>query len=371
MSAGIIIVLIIVVWLFVLAPLLLRGQRPIRKAGKAFNDTRVLHEGGSAFPADVRRKLRPREDDVRYEDAGEDDAEDGYEVVTAEAEDAEDRAAAPHEDVVDGDVIRELEAPDPATVTQQVAEPGEEPLDDAEDAPAEHAAPAEEPEAQQAGEAPEADEGDDEMLTSPEDMLYADGEGPAEPEPGEASEDTALAEEPVEPAPQEPSDELTPEELEFAARRRGRGGWDPQAAPEYAKLRYQRRQRMLLSLVGVLAVTVVVALIVGTWTWWLVAAAGACVVVYLVALRRQVRQEEELRRRRIRQLRRARLGVRHRDDEELAVPRQLRRLGALVVEIDDESPDFAHLSRVRLRPTEGGDNGTPDAPSWRGHKVAG
>ncbi|MGO1778135.1 MAG: gephyrin-like molybdotransferase receptor GlpR, partial [Corynebacterium casei] len=47
MSPGLAIVLIIVVWLLVLAPVLLRGQKPMSRTGEAFDDTRVLFEGDS------------------------------------------------------------------------------------------------------------------------------------------------------------------------------------------------------------------------------------------------------------------------------------------------------------------------------------
>ena len=57
MSNGLIIILIIVVWLFVLAPLLMRGQKSIRRAGEGFDDTRVIHEGGSG---DLPARRRPR-----------------------------------------------------------------------------------------------------------------------------------------------------------------------------------------------------------------------------------------------------------------------------------------------------------------------
>ena len=53
--------------------------------------------------------------------------------------------------------------------------------------------------------------------------------------------------------------------------------------------------------------------------------------------------EHDLHRRRVAQLRRARLGVRNAHDEELAIPRNLRRPGAVVLEADDESPDFDFL----------------------------
>ena len=75
MSSSLIIVLIIVVWLFVLAPLLMRGQKPIRKAGEAFDDTRVIHQGGSGdLPA--RRRPRLSAADVRPVSAEDGDLED-------------------------------------------------------------------------------------------------------------------------------------------------------------------------------------------------------------------------------------------------------------------------------------------------------
>lgn len=137
--------------------------------------------------------------------------------------------------------------------------------------------------------------------------------------------------------------DLSEDEVEFAQRRLGRGGWDPVAEKEKSATRYQRRQRTLLGLAVAVVLTVALGIVVGGWTWWLAAVAGVLTVAYLIALRSQVRQEQALMRRRVRHLRRARLGVRNTEDEELKIPRNLRRPGAVVVEIDDESPDFVHL----------------------------
>lgn len=137
--------------------------------------------------------------------------------------------------------------------------------------------------------------------------------------------------------------DLSEDEVEFAQRRLGRGGWDPVAEKEKSATRYQRRQRTLLGLAVAVVLTVALGIVVGGWTWWLAAVAGVLTVTYLIALRSQVRQEQALMRRRVRHLRRARLGVRNAEDEGLKIPRNLRRPGAVVVEIDDESPDFVHL----------------------------
>lgn len=154
--------------------------------------------------------------------------------------------------------------------------------------------------------------------------------------------------------------ELSEEELEFAQARVGRGGWDPEADAANKATRYQRRQRTLFGLALVVVLTVALGIIFGGWLWWTAAIAGVLTVAYLVALRTQVRQEQQLRARRIAQLRRARLGVRSAEDEELSIPRSLRRPGAVIVEIDDSSPDWDHLPEVYEEVEE-----APQRPSQR------
>lgn len=164
----------------------------------------------------------------------------------------------------------------------------------------------------------------------------------------EASTEVAEYDEEFEPTEidAESDTELSDEELEFAQSRVGRGGWDPEADAANKATRYQRRQRTLLGLALVVVLTVALGIIFGGWLWWTAAIAGGLTIAYLVALRTQVRQEQQLRARRIAQLRRARLGVRSAQDEELAIPRSLRRPGAVIVEIDDNSPDWDHLPEM-------------------------
>lgn len=194
----------------------------------------------------------------------------------------------------------------------------------------------------------------DETYTSPVDLMYPgavdkaedsendsiDPAGADEADEAEGSENLAAATEADETGT---DTDLSEDEVEFAQRRLGRGGWDPVAEKEKSATRYQRRQRTLLGLAVAVVLTVALGIVVGGWTWWLAAVAGVLTVAYLIALRSQVRQEQALMRRRVRHLRRARLGVRNAEDEELKIPRNLRRPGAVVVEIDDESPDFVHL----------------------------
>ena len=55
MSSSLLIVLIVVLWLAVLAPLLLRNQGPVRRTSKALKETRVLYRGGSGSVASSGR----------------------------------------------------------------------------------------------------------------------------------------------------------------------------------------------------------------------------------------------------------------------------------------------------------------------------
>lgn len=53
MSSSLLIVVLVAVWLFVLAPMAIRARKPIRRAGDGLAQTRTLHAGGG-------RKLQPR-----------------------------------------------------------------------------------------------------------------------------------------------------------------------------------------------------------------------------------------------------------------------------------------------------------------------
>lgn len=319
MSPTLVIILIIVVWLIVLAPLLLRGQRPIHKSGEAFDETRVLYEGGSGSLGH-RRQPRLRAEDVRsYEQ------DDDYELVEAEAAEL-----VPEEDVlideprhvVDGEVVAdtsgstaashilELEGPD--------ADPREEDLVSVDDS-------------QEAEEARGGTYELDDTYAGPADLLH-----PAARSAAAAGAPQRLTTE--DEAPAEP-EELSEEEVEFARRRSARGGWDPDLVAQRHHDLYSRRRRTLIGLVAAVVVTLLLAVFVGGWMWVAPAVAVGLTALYLSALRTQVRQERELRDVRVRHLRRARLGVR-----QSGVPAQLRHPAGNVLEFDDESPDFHDLT---------------------------
>ncbi|MFY2791484.1 gephyrin-like molybdotransferase receptor GlpR [Rhodococcus sp. KRD162] len=132
---------------------------------------------------------------------------------------------------------------------------------------------------------------------------------------------------------------------DFVPRRRGRGGFDPEADQIARAARYSFRQRAVLGLVFAAITTAALAFIISPTIWWLCGLSVAALAGYLYYLRRQVQIEEEVRRRRLTRMGRSRLGVESETDEELElVPQRLRRPGAVVLEIDDEDPEFEHLN---------------------------
>ncbi|WKD61646.1 hypothetical protein CCICO_08155 [Corynebacterium ciconiae DSM 44920] len=353
MSGTVAIAVMVVVWLFVLAPLALRGQKPIRRTNKAFDETRVVYEGGSG---DLPRATRPRwsRRDVR--------AETPQPAVEAEEVDPEDiliddtprRSAASTEAVaqeVDGDVVRELEA---ARAERAVISAEQESEDNSD---SELPADEDEQDAELTGAAEDLDEdvvADEDIAAEPpvaEDAYDIDSSyaGPSDLLHPAAHYDDA--DEIIEPSDYddeaaEIDEEATDEDREFAASRRGRGWYDPEADADRAHLRYQRRQRTLVGLGVSVLLGLALGIIVGGWAWLVALLAMGLTGLYLYALRQQVRAEQQLRRRRLRHLRRARLGVRTDRDEEMGVPQRLRRPGAVVLDMDDESPDFEYLDTM-------------------------
>ncbi|MDU0478180.1 hypothetical protein QVA66_02880 [Staphylococcus chromogenes] len=334
--------LIVVLWLFVLAPIALRSRKPIRHTNEAFEETRVIHEGGTEITAQ-RRRPRLSSEQVHYTEVEDTD----YELVDSEdiLIDEPASSATPfsklgqafskftkpeREHVVDGSVVAELPQPaeteseeetDPAVGNAVALSVSDDYYDDG----------------------PDTYDYDD-AYTNPAEFLHDDADygepvvASAGPEDGE-SEDADWIDE----AEESEDAELSDEDLAFAARRRGRGGYDPEADAQASTNRFQRRQRTLMVLGALLVVTLIIGAVQGGMAWIAPGVVAALSVFYLYALRQQVRAENELRARRIRHMRRARLGVRSAEDEELGMPARLRRPGAVVLELDDASPDFEYL----------------------------
>jgi len=356
MSSSLLIILLVVVWLFVLAPMLIRSRNPIRRTGDALAQTRTLYSGGSGrlVPSRGRAAADPVQAEPEESLFG---LPSGSGATDAELLDTETwghlleqtlrREAAGRR----GEAVRRAmeERRSAASAGDQASEEitAEIPavVESGEREAAEAVAAVDERTASTVAAEVEADTSD------PERPQVVDGELLERPaaRPAEAAHDEDAAGIDAEAVrlhrgrrrAAEPEVELTDADLDFAERRRGRGAYDPMADREAAEQRAHARQRTALILVGLSVVAVIAALLTVPAVWWFAGGAVTLLAAYLTYLRRQVRLEESLRRRRIERMRRARLGVESREDDELSVvPPRLRRPGAVVLEIDDEDPAF-------------------------------
>lgn len=364
-------ILIAVVWLLLLAPLFLRNQSPVRRTSTALSETRVLYEGGSEIS-------RPRKRPLPAESLYHADVDEDIELVEAEPEKVIiDDTGRDVPGIIEGEVVgyRPLDEEDTGEFAP-VAPDDETPDAAAEDddaysveVVAEDTEDTEDTE--DAGDAEAAEAEDVEPVETLEALDEPATEQPAEPTAGRFASIPAAylrggdidvsvgtGESPVEDEGDdvgvEASDadflddtygdgELTAEELDYAAARRGRGFYDPETSQRLVEARQTRRKRVLCVLAALCVVSVVAAVVLGGAVWVAVVATVAMSGVYLYYLRRQVVEEAKLRRRRIARMRRARLGVRNTDDRELGVPDRLLRPGAVVLESDDADPEFADL----------------------------
>ena len=125
--------------------------------------------------------------------------------------------------------------------------------------------------------------------------------------------------------------------------------YETKTAVAVRERKFAFRKRMLMAMSVLLLASAVAAYLVTPGLWWLCGTIGVVTVAYLAYLRRQTRIEEQLRRRRAQRMARSRLGVENTDDQEFdVVPSRLRRPGSVVLEIDDEDPIFEHLEYTRL-----------------------
>ncbi|WP_414122967.1 gephyrin-like molybdotransferase receptor GlpR [Corynebacterium nuruki] len=352
------VILIAVVWLLLLTPLFLRRHQPVRRTSKALSETRVLHEGGTGIERPHRRPL-PAES-LYHADPDEDielvDAEP-EQVLIDDTPDAAERAVPTR--VIDGEVVGyrplddedtgefppvEVDSDDDVVAVRELG--GEVTVVVAEDADTD--------------DTDDADDADDAEDTDTADDTE-DADGTAEDRPDFADvpvayfrggdtdvsvgTDDTVVERAGLPAVREPEqpEELTDEDLAYAAAHRGRGFYDPVTSQQLAERRQTRRRRTLAGLGVLLVLAVVGGVFVGGAAWAAVVVMAALTGVYLYYLRRQTVEEQELRHRRIARMRRARAGVRSTDDSELGVPDRLLRPGAVALEIDDDAPEFAAL----------------------------
>lgn len=302
---------LVVLWLFVLVPMLINKRDSVRRTSDVALATRVLN---SAAGTRLRRRgpaaghrsdpdWQPSESD--YDEVEND--EPGRAVVMVAAE----RDSADEPDYLDVDVVEDSDAL-PAGASAGADQTREE---DAAD-PVEFEQPLETV-------AETVAETDD---ASADDYEYEDD--------GDAIEDD-------EPAAE--SDRRIPETV-GAARRRLR---ESDTAAAVAARKYRFRTRTLTVMAVLLLTSAIAALTWSSSMWSVTAVVGVVAVLYLAYLRRQTRIEEQVRRRRAQRMARSRLGVENTSDREFdVVPSRLRRPGAAVLEIDDEDPEFEHLEYV-------------------------
>jgi hypothetical protein len=120
--------------------------------------------------------------------------------------------------------------------------------------------------------------------------------------------------------------------------------YESKTAAAVSARKYKFRKRMLMVMAVLSVASAAAAFLVSPTFWWACGSVGAVTVLYLGYLRRQTRIEEQVRRRRAQRMMRSRLGVESTQDPEFdVVPSRLRRPGAVVLEIDDEDPIFEHL----------------------------
>lgn len=410
--------LIAAVWLVLLAPLLLRNQKPVRRTAQALSETRVLHRGGSTLKA--KRKLKPAEglymssDDEELELV---DAEPEYVLLEDEdstagatsdkprglralmstkgserGEDSkrsEDREDSVDAEVVDGEVVdAEVEEADPVEAEAKSTETTEQAAANADGSEAADEGSEQVVAAASTGSAvrytaqDEMDTGEfspvkkaelsadavEAGAESAESADSSDSTESAEPTEEQSARQAAYAAVPteyvrggdvkaspdlvdhVDAAPEgknldilEESDELSEADLKYLAARRGRGVYDPVASARLARERQNRRKKVLLVLLALCALTFGASLALGSGVWLTFVAMVAFTAFYLVMLRRQAIEERELRHRRLVRMRRARLGVRNTEDDELGVPDRLIRPGAVILETDEDDPAFSNL----------------------------
>jgi hypothetical protein len=315
---------LVVLWLFVLVPMLISKRDAVRRTSDVALATRVLNGGaGSRLlrrggPAAGHRSdpdWKPEEsepDDVdqdEYSDQEQDqdqdhDAADAPSPVVMQVAVAEQTEP----DYLDVDVVEDSGAL-PAGVSTGETEPS---LELGED-----------------GHSDEADE------TEP---VRQEAEGEHDDE-YEYIEDSSGLEPEEDDDPQE--DGVAPPVAPAASRRRR---FDTKTAAAVSARKYVFRKRVLMVMAVTLAGSTTAAFEVTPTAWWVCGSATVVTVLYLAYLRRQTRIEEKVRSRRMHRMARARLGVENAADREFdVVPSRLRRPGAVVLEIDDEDPIFEHL----------------------------
>lgn len=361
---------LVVLWLFVLVPMLINKRDTVRRTSDVALATRVLNGG---VRSRLRRRTGPatghRHDPLWSGDGadldgeyGDQETEDYEEAVREAVQEARVRShtrtvtvvatmsestTAPAEEAttepvyLDVDVVEEDSGALPVGAVQ--ASLFDPPV---EEVPVQGSVAEPASGAQDSGsvvEATSAEEVEPELVQAIADPATSDDEY-------EYVEDTSGLD-----AAEEPGESQTVVPPHSSRRRRMEAS---ATAAAVSARKYRFRTRMLSALAAMMVLTAVLSFTVSSGLWWACGATATVTILYLAYLRRQTRIEEQIRRRRLRRMARTRVpgeegegsdatadwrGGRDSDD----VGSRLRRPGAVVLDIDDEDPIFEHLDEVR------------------------
>ncbi|MGW4768990.1 divisome protein SepX/GlpR [Nocardia sp. NPDC004278] len=360
---------LVVLWVFVLFPILADRHPRIRQTTDAALATRVLHRGGS--------KRRAKSGPAAGHDSDPDYRPTRVQRKLSHSDDAEDRMTTPADEQVTEDDDATADPPEATSAVSDTEidnregevdefDSADDEYDDADrdeydDADGEFDGAA--------GELDRIDSDDDEIATArtaAKQRATADDDLVA----AEHTETTGARIPSARTAPPARLDESDSDDPDFVPTRRGRGGFDPEADAIARAARYTFRQRAVLGLILAALTFGGLSVALSPLFWWGCGGSALVLVTYLAYLRKQVRMEEEIRRRRLARLARSR--GEHVEEEREAerraqqrvmdrdTARALRRRSALI-ESDDEDPTFEHLETFdaatarALRRGHGGD----------------
>ncbi|MBV8929281.1 MAG: hypothetical protein JO152_09175 [Mycobacteriaceae bacterium] len=334
---------LVVLWLFVLVPMLISKRDAVRRTSDLALATRVLN-GGAARRLRRGKPAAGHRSDPDWQPGEEPDDELDDEVDTQRPRKAVvvaaiDDTADTEPNYIDVHVVGE----DSGALPVGSAEPAQDP---------QVVRAAAEPgvaDGEGGGEEDGRAESDELPDGAPESDELSDGTGESEELPDGTAESEELPDgtadeyEYVEDTSGLESADDPPTTTASRPSRRRR--YDSAAAAAAISARkYKFRKRVVAMLVLALVGCATAAYTVWPQGWWACGSVGAVTVLYLGYLRRQTRIEQQLRRRRAQRMARSRLGVENTADRTFDVtPSRLRRPGAAVLEIDDEDPIFEHL----------------------------
>ena len=326
---------LVVLWLFVLVPMLISKRDAVRRTSDVALATRVLNSdaasrllkrGGPAAGHRSDPDWQPEQDE-HDDDLDDLDSDDTEEVPLARVDVVMAAAAMsveePRLDCQDAETLR---AGDSAVVADALPTVEEQPESAVED------------------ETADGDDAEPEFETEDADDVDDDADQ------YEYIDDTSGI-----PVAEEPSATVT---HAFSRRQR----YDPDTAAAVIARKYASRKRVLMVMALTLVGSAAAAFLLTPTAWWFCGSISAVTVLYLGYLRRQTRIEERVHRRRVQRMARSRLGVENAYDREFdVVPSRLRRPGAVVLEIDDEDPVFEHLDYAPYARDYGGHRDLPRA----------